>query len=93
MATPDRTVQGPVHAAKQELTETIKFLDWLWQTHHRTASQQDVSTWLTTGPTIRKAIRTFFIFAKKTGTNMRVEIGTTTPKAGLPYRRNNSLHG
>jgi hypothetical protein len=58
----------PVHAAKQEITETIKFLDWLWQTHHRTAStctQQDADTWLTTGPTTRKAIRTFFVLAKK----------------------------
>ncbi|MGK4219430.1 hypothetical protein [Kocuria sp.] len=67
-----------MHSAKQEITETIKFLDWLWQTHHRTAvtcTQQDVDTWLTTGPTTRKAIRTFFIFTKKTGANMRVEIG------------------
>lgn len=78
MATPDSTARGPVHAAKQEITETIKFLGWLWQTHQRTAStstQQDVDTWLSTGPTTRKAIRTFFVFAKKTGTNTRVEIG------------------
>jgi hypothetical protein len=84
MATPDKTVQSPVHAAKQEITETIKFLDWLWQTHSRTAStctQQDVETWLATGPTTRKAIRTFFIFAKKTGTNMRVEIGHYAAKS------------
>ncbi|WP_404496707.1 recombinase XerD [Arthrobacter sp. GAS37] len=78
MATPDKSVQSPVHAAKQEITETIKFLDWVWQTHHRTAgtcTQQDVDTWLTSGPTTRKAIRTFFIFAKKAGTNMGIEIG------------------
>jgi len=78
MATPDKSLQSPVHAAKQEITETIKFLDWLWQTHHRTAAtctQQDVDTWLMTGPTTRKAIRTFFILAKKTGRNPRVEIG------------------
>lgn len=84
MATPDKTARGPVHAAKQEITETIKFLDWLWRAHHRTAStctQQDADTWLTTGPTTRKAIRTFFVFAKKTGTNMRVEIGHYTAKA------------
>jgi hypothetical protein len=77
-ATADNTVQRPVRSAKQEITETNKFLDWLWQTHHRTAAtctQQDVDTWLTTGPTTRKAIRTFFIVAKKTGINMRVEIG------------------
>jgi hypothetical protein len=29
----------------------------------------------TKGPTTRKAIRTFFVFAGTTGTNMRVEIG------------------
>ena len=78
MTTPEKSAQAPVHSAKQEITETIKSLDWLWQTHTRTAAtctQQDVDTWLTTGPTTRKAIRTFFVFAKKTGTNMRVEIG------------------
>jgi hypothetical protein len=83
MATPDKTAQRPVHSAKQEITEIIKFLDWLWQTHNRTAvtcNQQDVESWLATGPTTRKAIRTFFIFAKKTGTNTRVEIGHYTAK-------------
>lgn len=40
-----------------------------------------MDTWLTTGPTTRKAIRTFFIFAKKTGTNMRVEIGHYAAKS------------
>lgn len=83
MATPDKTVQRPVHSAKQEITETLKFLDWLWHTHKRTAAtctQQDVDTWLTTGPTTRKLIRTFFVFAKKTGTNMRLEIGHYTAK-------------
>lgn len=47
MATPDSSARGPVHSAKQKITETIKFLDWLWQTHHRTAAtstQQDVET-------------------------------------------------
>lgn len=83
MTTPDTSARGPVHSAKQEITETIKFLDWLWQTHHRTAStctQQDVDTWLTTGPTTRKAIRTFFVFAKKNRTNTRIEIGHYTAK-------------
>lgn len=84
MAAPESSARGPVHSAKQEITETIKFLDWLWQTHHRTAAtctQQDVETWLATGPTTRKAIRTFFVFAKKTGTNMRVEIGHYAAKS------------
>jgi len=84
MATPDKPAQHSVHSAKQEITETIKFLDWLWQTHGRTATtctQQDVDTWFTTGPTTRKAIRTFFVFAKKTGTNMRIEISHSTSKS------------
>jgi len=83
LATPDSTARGPVHAAKQEITETIKFLHWLWQTHGRTATtctQQDVDTWLATGPTTRKAIRTFFAIAKKTGTNRRIDIGHYTAK-------------
>ena len=83
IATPEKTAQRPVHSAKQEITETIKFLTWLWQTHHahrRTCTQQDVDTWLATGPTTSKAIRTFFVFAKKTGTNIRVEMGHYTAK-------------
>ncbi len=83
MATPDTNAQAPVHSAKQEITETIKFLDWLWQTHHRTAAtctQQDIETWIATGPTTRKSIRTFIVFAKKTGTNHRVDMGHYTAK-------------
>ena len=40
-----------------------------------------------TGPTARKAIRTFF-FAKETHTNMRVEVGHYAPKR---TRRGHSL--
>lgn len=92
MATPENTVQRPVHSAKQEITETIKFLDWLWQTHGRTAAtctQQDVDTWLATGPTTRKAIRTFFVVAKKSGMNMRVKIGhyPTQGRPALPQNQ------
>jgi hypothetical protein len=60
--------RGPVHSAKQEITETVKFLVWLHETYQRTAAtctQQDVDEWLATGPTTRSAIRTFFVFAKK----------------------------
>ena len=84
MTTPEKSAQRPVHSAKQEITETIKFLDWLWETHQRTAAtctQQDIDTWLATGPTTRKAIRTFIVFVKKTGTNNRVEIGHYTAKS------------
>ncbi|MFF1254404.1 recombinase XerD [Pseudarthrobacter sp. NPDC058329] len=83
MTTPEKSAQAPVHSAKQEITETIKFLDWLWETHQRTAAsctQQDIETWLATGPTTRKAIRTFIVFINNTGTNHRVEMGHYTAK-------------
>lgn len=84
MTTPEKSAQAPVHSAKQEITETIKFLAWLRDTHQRTAAncnQQDVETWLATGPTTRKAIRTFIVFIKNTGTNHRVEMGHYTAKS------------
>lgn len=83
MTTPEKSAQAPVHSAKQEITETIKFLAWLRDTHQRAAAncnQQDVETWLATGPTTRKAIRTFIVFIKNTGTNHRVEMGHYTAK-------------
>lgn len=83
ITTPEKSAQAPVHSAKQEITETIKFLVWLWETHQRTASnctQQDIETWLATGPTTRKAIRTFIVFINNTGTNHRVEMGHYTAK-------------
>lgn len=82
-----------MHSAKQEITETIKFLGFPRHTRHRTAStftQQDVDTWLTTGPTTRKAIRTFFVFARKTGTNMRVEIGRYAAKGQVAFHADNA---
>ncbi|WAH96981.1 recombinase XerD [Arthrobacter sp. MMS18-M83] len=83
LTTPEKSARGPVHSAKQEITETIKFLDWLWQTHQRTAAtciQQDIESWLATGPTTRKAIRTFIVFINNTGTNHQVEMGHYTAK-------------
>lgn len=83
MTTPEKSAQAPVHSAKQEITETVKFLDWLWATHQRTAAnctQQDIETWLATGPTTRKAVRTFIVFIKNTGTNHRVDMGHYTAK-------------
>jgi len=83
MTTPEKSAQAPVHSAKQEITETIKFLNWLWETHQRTAAtctQQDIETWLATGPTTRKAVRTFIVFINNTGTNHRVEMGHYTAK-------------
>lgn len=84
ITTPEKSAQASVHSAKQEITETIKFLDWLRETHQRTAAnctQQDIETWLATGPTTRKAIRTFIVFIKNTGTNHRVEMGHYTAKS------------
>jgi hypothetical protein len=69
--------RGPVHSAKQEITETVKFLVWLHETYQRTATtctQQDVDEWLATGPTTRSAIRTFFVVAKKARLNTTVTV-------------------
>jgi hypothetical protein len=83
---PGQSSAGPVRSAKQEITETIKFLTWLEQIHRRTVTdctQQDVSEYLASGPTTRHLIRTFFIWAKKSKINVAVQIGfrqaRTTP--------------
>jgi len=68
---------GPVHSAKQEITETIKFLGWLHETYQRTAAtctQPDIDEWLATGPTTRTAIRTFFVVGKRTRLNTDVAV-------------------
>jgi hypothetical protein len=77
---------GSKRSAKQEITETIKFLTWLEDTHGRTAAectQHDVDAYLTSGPTTRHLIRTFFIWAKSSKINTGVQIGfrqaRTTP--------------
>lgn len=73
------SLRGPVHSAKQEITETIKFLIWLDQTHGRTAAtctQQDVDAYLADGPTTRTLIRTFFVIARKTHLNREITIGS-----------------
>ncbi|WP_298461375.1 recombinase XerD [uncultured Cellulomonas sp.] len=72
---------GPVHAAKQQITETIKFLTWLDTSHQRTAgtcTQQDVDAYLAAGPTTRHLIRTFFVFTRRTRLNTGIEIGHRT---------------
>lgn len=68
-------VQRSVHSAKQEITETARFLSWLHDTHQRTAAtctQHDVDLWIMTGPTTRSAIRTFLVVARRTGVNRNV---------------------
>lgn len=73
-----KPTRGPVHSAKQEITETIKFLTWLKLTHGRTVAscvQADVDAWLADGPTTRHAIRTFFVWAVKNRTCTNIIIG------------------
>jgi len=64
--------------AKQEITETIKFLTWLKLTHGRTVAscvQADVDAWLGDGPTTRHSIRTFFVWAVENRTCTNITIG------------------
>jgi hypothetical protein len=66
-----------VRYAKQEITEAIKFLTWLHNTHHRTLTtclQQDVDEWLVSGPTTRSKIRNLLAWAKKSWLNSSVHI-------------------
>jgi hypothetical protein len=73
-----KPTQGPVHSAKQEITETIKFLTWLKLTRGRTVAsclQTDIDAWLTDGPTTRHAIRTFFVWGMKNRTCTHITIG------------------
>ena len=70
--------RGPVHAAKQEITEALKFLDWLRNEHGRniaSCTQQDVDLWVTTGPTTRHLIRTFIVWCKKMRVNRSITLG------------------
>lgn len=59
------STQGPVHNAKQEITEALRFLDFLAQRGMSLGicSQADLDTWLSTGPTTRHTIRTFMPWA------------------------------
>ncbi|MCU1676319.1 MAG: hypothetical protein JWM93_1077 [Frankiales bacterium] len=58
---------GSVHTAKQELTETGRFLDYLRARGQTlsTCSKADLDEWLTTGPTTRTLIRTFIVWARR----------------------------
>jgi hypothetical protein len=83
---PGQSSDGAKRSAKQEITETIKFLTWLEETYGRTIDncvQRDVDEYLASGPTTRHSIRTFFIWAKKSKINVAVQIGfrqaKTTP--------------
>ncbi|WP_307848890.1 hypothetical protein [Rhodococcus sp. PvP104] len=86
IAAAGKATNGPVRSAKQEITETAKFLNWLHTEHHRTAAtcnQHDVDEYLAGGPTTRHHIRTFFIWARQAKLNQSIVIGhrhaATTP--------------
>lgn len=83
---PGQSSDGPVRSAKQEITETIKFLTWLDRTYQRPVNdctQQNVDEYLVSGPTTRHMIRTFFVWARTAKLNVSVQIGfrqaKTTP--------------
>lgn len=78
-STPGQASDGPTRSAKQEISETIKFLTWLHEAHHRTAAtcqQQDVNEWLATGPTTRYHIRAFFAWTRQSRINTAVRVDT-----------------
>lgn len=87
-------LRGPVHSAKQEITETVKFLVWLHETYRRTAescTQQDADEWITTGPTTRSSIRTFFVFARKVRINAQVTVQHRAAKSARSLSQDQRL--
>jgi hypothetical protein len=83
-STSGQTSHGPAHSARQEINETLKFLTWLYETHHRTAAtcrQQDIDEWLATGPTTRTKIRTFVVWANKSNINATLHLDATPAKS------------
>ena len=76
-STPGTESRGPAHSAKQEITETLKFLTWLQETHGRhamTCTQLDVNEYLSDGPTTRSSIRNYFQWLSKTGAKRDVVV-------------------
>ncbi len=78
-------LHGATHTAKQEITETGRFLTWLCSRGQTIAdcTQADLEEWLTAGPTTRTAIRTFIVWAgnNKACRPLRVprRVARTTP--------------
>lgn len=71
------------HNAKQDITAAVNFLHWLADRGRTLAScqQQDVDAWLTTGPTTRFTLRTFFVWAQHKH---------VAPKLSFPQRKSRS---
>jgi hypothetical protein len=82
-STSGQTSYGPTHSARREINETLKFLTWLYENHHRTAAtrrQQDIEEWLATGPTTRTKIRTFLVCASKSKINAALHLDASQAK-------------
>lgn len=78
LALAGKPTRGPVHASKQDITEALKFIEWLRTEYGRTiadCTQQDVDQWVATGPTTRHLIRTFIIWCKKMRVNGSITLG------------------
>lgn len=74
---PGQSSAASKRSAKQEITETIKFLTWLEQAHNRHAgdcTQQDVDEYLHSGPSTRYLIRTFIVWARQSSINKSVTV-------------------
>lgn len=72
------STRGPVRSSKQEITETLKFLQWLHDEHNRTIAtcvQLDVEQWVASGPTTRHAIRTFLVWCVDSRINSSLSFG------------------
>ena len=72
-----------IRAAKQEITETTKFLSWLHATYQRTAAectQHDIDEWVAGGPTTRTAIRTFVVKTLPSFTRAPITMEFRMPK-------------
>ncbi|WP_176458612.1 MULTISPECIES: recombinase XerD [unclassified Rhodococcus (in: high G+C Gram-positive bacteria)] len=94
IAAAGKPTRGPVHASKQDITETIKFLTWLHDTRSRTAAtcnQLDVDEWTATGPTTRQVIRTFFVWAKTIRINRTVTIAHRSPAPTITFTQDERL--
>lgn len=69
---PPRNMDTATRTAKQEITETGKFLRWLDTEHHatiNTATQTLVDTYLVAGPSTRRHIRNFINWRKRSGSD------------------------
>ncbi len=77
MASPGKSLNTAVRSAKQEITETGKFLAWLHAEHGLTIHglrQAHLNQYLSEGPSTRYAIRTFIVWLIKNKEIARLEI-------------------